>query len=78
MHNSNLLRAPSPNYQCKLLLPLRYAKRWPQVYPRVEVSNLACPKNRPNFRTRLFEITRVLVRFDHVARFIVNADHNAM
>jgi hypothetical protein len=24
----------------------------------------------------LFELTRVLVRFDHVARFIVNANHN--
>ncbi len=27
---------------------------------------------------RTFEIARVLVRFDHVARFIVNADHSAM
>jgi hypothetical protein len=27
---------------------------------------------------RFFEIARVLVRFDHVARFIVNANHGAM
>jgi hypothetical protein len=26
----------------------------------------------------LFEIARVLVRFDHVARFIVNANHSIM
>jgi hypothetical protein len=26
----------------------------------------------------LFEIARVLVRLDHVARFIVNADHSIM
>jgi hypothetical protein len=26
----------------------------------------------------LFEIGRVLVRFDHVARFIVNPDHGIM
>jgi hypothetical protein len=26
-------------------------------------------------RSPLFEITRVLVRLDHIARFIVNADH---
>jgi hypothetical protein len=26
----------------------------------------------------LFEIVRVLVRFDHVASFIVNANHSAM
>ncbi len=26
----------------------------------------------------LFEIVRVLVRFDHVASFIVNADHSTM
>jgi hypothetical protein len=25
-----------------------------------------------------FEIARVLVRFDHVARFIVNVDHSVM
>ena len=29
-------------------------------------------------RSRLFEIARVLVRFDHVARFIVNANHSIM
>jgi hypothetical protein len=28
--------------------------------------------------SRLFEIALVLVRFDHVARFIVNADHGIM
>jgi hypothetical protein len=28
--------------------------------------------------SRLFELARVLVRFDHVARFIVNANHSAM
>jgi hypothetical protein len=27
---------------------------------------------------RLFEIARVLVRFDHVAGFIVNANHSIM
>jgi hypothetical protein len=27
---------------------------------------------------QLFEIARVLVRLDHVARFIVNADHGIM
>jgi hypothetical protein len=27
-------------------------------------------------RSPLFEIAHVLVRFDHVASFIVNADHN--
>jgi hypothetical protein len=26
----------------------------------------------------LFEIARVLVRFDHVARFIVNANHSIL
>jgi hypothetical protein len=26
----------------------------------------------------LFELARVLVRLDHVARFIVNADHSIM
>jgi hypothetical protein len=26
----------------------------------------------------IFELARVLVRFDHVASFIVNADHSAM
>jgi hypothetical protein len=26
----------------------------------------------------LFEIARLLVRFDHLARFIVNANHSAM
>jgi hypothetical protein len=29
-------------------------------------------------RLRLFEITRVLVRLDHVASFIVNANHNTV
>jgi hypothetical protein len=29
-------------------------------------------------RSRLFELARVLVRLDHVASFIVNADHGAM
>jgi hypothetical protein len=28
--------------------------------------------------SQFFEIASVLVRFDHVARFIVNADHSAM
>jgi hypothetical protein len=33
----------------------------------------------PNLiRSRLFEIARVLVRLDHVACFIVNADHGIM
>jgi hypothetical protein len=27
---------------------------------------------------RFFEITRVLMRFDYVARFIVNANHSIM
>jgi hypothetical protein len=27
---------------------------------------------------RLFELARVLVRLDHVARFIVNANHSVM
>jgi len=26
----------------------------------------------------LFEIARVLVRFDHVARFIINANHSVV
>jgi hypothetical protein len=29
-------------------------------------------------RLTLFEIARVLVRFNHVARFIVNANHRLM
>jgi hypothetical protein len=29
-------------------------------------------------RSPLFEIARLLVRLDHVARFIVNADHGIM
>jgi hypothetical protein len=29
-------------------------------------------------RSNLAEIARVLVRFNHVARFIVNANHNIM
>jgi len=29
-------------------------------------------------RSPFFEFARVLVRFDHVARFIVNANHGAM
>ena len=30
------------------------------------------------FTLRLFEIASVLVRFDHVARFIVNANHSTV
>jgi hypothetical protein len=33
---------------------------------------------RKRDRSPLFEITFVLVRFDHVARFIVNANHGIM
>jgi hypothetical protein len=33
------------------------------------------PEKRP---LRFFEIARVLVRFDHVASFIVNANHRIM
>jgi len=29
-------------------------------------------------RSRLFEIARVLLRFDHVAHFVVNANHGIM
>jgi hypothetical protein len=29
-------------------------------------------------KRRVFEIARVLVRFDHVASFIVNANHGVM
>jgi hypothetical protein len=29
-------------------------------------------------KSRLFEIAPVLVRFDHVASIILNADHNIM
>jgi hypothetical protein len=38
------------------------------------------PSGRRNWRSllQLFEIARVLVRFDHVARFIVNANHHMM
>ena len=38
------------------------------------------PSGRRNWRSLLplFEIARVLVRFDHVARFIVNANHHMM
>jgi hypothetical protein len=32
---------------------------------------------RPNF-LRLFELARVLVRFDDIASFIVNANHGIM
>jgi hypothetical protein len=28
--------------------------------------------------SRLFEVSRVLRRLDHIARFIVNADHSIM
>lgn len=28
--------------------------------------------------SRLYEIANVLVRFDHVARFIINSDHGSM
>jgi hypothetical protein len=29
-------------------------------------------------RSRLFEIARVLVRLNHVARFVIDANHSAM
>ena len=32
----------------------------------------------PPYSSPVFEITHVLVRFDHVARFIVNANHGVM
>jgi hypothetical protein len=35
-----------------------------------------CLKKQKN--SPLFEITRVLVRFDHVTRCIVNANHSVM
>ncbi len=37
------------------------------------VNGLLCASRSP-----LFEIARVLVRFDHVARFIVNANHKIL
>jgi hypothetical protein len=37
---------------------------------KLTVSFVSCGKASP-----LFEIASVLVRFDHVARFIVNANH---
>jgi hypothetical protein len=33
---------------------------------------------RESKRSLVFELARVLVRLDHVARFIVNADHRMM
>jgi hypothetical protein len=38
-------------------------------------ANYGCVCKEPGGHLPLFEIARVLVRFDHVARFIVNADH---
>jgi hypothetical protein len=32
----------------------------------------------PGSSSALFEFARVLVRFDHVASFVVNADHSFM
>jgi hypothetical protein len=40
---------------------------------KLTVSFVSCGKASP-----LFEIASVLVRFDHVARFIVNANHGIM
>ena len=44
------------------------------------ISRHASPRGGFLFRAalRLFEIARVLVRLDHVARFIVNANHSIM
>jgi len=37
------------------------------------------PESKPTHRrSRFYEIARVLVRLDHVARFIVNANHGMM
>jgi len=40
---------------------------------KLAVPFVSCGKASP-----LFEIARVLVRFDHVARFVVNANHSIM
>jgi len=37
--------------------------------------NPASVVHREKVNSRFFEIARVLVRFDHVARFVVNAHH---
>ena len=47
-------------------------KRSRNVYESV-VSFVPCGETSP-----LFELARVLVRLDHVARFIVNANHSIM
>ena len=38
----------------------------------------AAPLSGGNINSPLLELARVLVRLDHVARFIVNADHSVM
>ena len=40
---------------------------------QVRVSFVPCGET-----SRLFEVNRVLRRLDHIARFIVNADHGIM
>jgi len=47
------------------------AESWKVPFSREVRSDAS--KNSP-----LFELARVLVRFDHVARFIANANHSIM
>ena len=59
----------------KFLLRVKAAQRL-QSRNRLSGCRLAVDPGRDTLR--LFEVARVLVRFDHVARFIINANHSAM
>jgi hypothetical protein len=49
-----------------------------KITPPNKRVNLSLKVGKPVSHSRLFEIAHVLVRFDHVARFIANANHSIM
>jgi hypothetical protein len=59
--------APLKNFQTKL-------RRSISVCP----TSLGCTVTTPDPQQAFFEIARVLVRFNHVARVIVNAEYGIM
>src|SRR6267142_2236584 len=60
----------------RLLLPRRFARALGKI-AKFRGTN-AFAEHSKHDRSRLFEIARVLVRFDQVARFIANPNHSAV
>jgi hypothetical protein len=46
--------------------------------PYRDVTKEETPSEMPNMNSPLFELARVFVRVDHVARCIVNTNHSIM